>query len=59
VQVHEGLRLSRLLPALASVSSVDERSRKRDAEINVVAAAGPLKKIIIILKLLKQTLRLT
>ena len=43
VKVHERLSLSRLLPALTSVSSVDESSRKRYPEVDVVATAGPLK----------------
>ena len=45
MKVHEWLSFSRLLPTLPSISRVDEGSRKRDAEVDVVAAAGPLKNV--------------
>ena len=43
VEVHQRLRLCRLLAAFSAVPRVDERPRKRDAEVDVVAAAGPLQ----------------
>ena len=44
VEVHEGLRELGSLPALPAVAGVDEGARERDAEVDVVRAAGPLKK---------------
>ena len=43
MEVHQRLGLSRLLPALPSVPGVDERPGEGDAEVDVVAAARPLK----------------
>ena len=48
VEVHQRLGLSRLLPALPSVPGVDEGAREGDAEVDVVAAPGPLKHLKIL-----------
>ena len=42
MQIHQRLREVRPLPALPPVPRVHERPGERDAEVDVVRAAGPL-----------------
>ena len=44
VEVHERLRQLGALPALPAVAGVHEGAGKGDAEVDVVGAAGPLRR---------------